>query len=121
LYQIYIKDIIFKRVIPPKYLYHTFFDENNEKTQSILTYGLIPKNYKQGNFNIAIKAHPEAIFLSDIHELFFGNKVVKIDTSKIKNKFYIDINNEKAFMTFEPIPPEAIIEINNKNKLKNEN
>jgi hypothetical protein len=92
---IYIKNIITKLITPPEFLYHTTDKENLD---SILKYGLLPRNYKESDYkNDPIIAYPNTIFLSDDKHIFsFKPIILKIYTKNLKNKFYIDINEEKG-------------------------
>ena len=104
---VYYKDIYVKRVSPKKYYYH-FTD--NKNLPSILKNGLIPKSWFNSQWgNLVNKAYPDAIFVSDAKNLFFGDTLLRIDTTNISNKWFDDLNMEEdRYMTFEPIPPEAI-------------
>jgi hypothetical protein len=111
-FHIYIKSNKIERVKPPQFVYHT---SNPNRRNMILKDGLIPMSENWG----ADLNYKPAIFAStDKDSLFspYGKDVWKIDTSKIKNIWYLDLNlnkyaNEsfnKFIMTYEPIPLEVI-------------
>jgi len=113
-YYMSIKDIYLKRIKPTKYVYHTTKKENKEE---ILKNGLIPslnKNFLDSDINLS---HPEAIFatMSNIESVWqFDPKkkdIWEIDTTKIDNKWYQDLNmpgREGLIVTYETISPDSI-------------
>ncbi len=123
------KTLKIKRIKPLKFIYHQTKKENIE---SILKNGLIPKDSSAWMDEDKSLEYPPAIFVNNISYLddkeMFHSKteeyiVLQINTTKIKNKWYADLNlsNDdkirrfkpiKYIMTFEPIPPEAIRVIN---------
>ena len=102
-FKIYYKDIITERVKPDKYYYHATSNSNLEK---ILKEGLLPK---ENTFWGVELDYPAVIFVSNKYNLFFGEVLLRITTSKTDNKWYKDINEESGrYMTFEKIPPESL-------------
>jgi hypothetical protein len=111
-YYIYVKEEKIERIKPPKYIYHT---TSPQKRESILENGLMPTI---GDWGTDLKYKP-AIFASiDKNELFssYGKDVWQIDTTNLKNLWYLDLNlnkyanknYNKFIMTYEPIPKEAL-------------
>lgn len=100
--EIFYKDFILGRVKPDRYYYHV---THNKNLKSIFKVGLVPKTNYQNHLS-----YPPAVFVSDDkHILYIGDKVLRIDTTKLNNKWYKDINHERGrYMTFEEIPPQAI-------------
>lgn len=113
-YHMKIKDIYLKRVKATKYIYHTTKKENK---QSIIKNGLVPKlnkNFLDSDINLS---HPKAIFatMSNIKDVWQynpdENDLWQIDTSKIDNKWFQDLNmpNWKGLIvTYDKIPFDAI-------------
>ncbi len=118
-YYMKIKDVYLKRIKPTTYVYHTTKKENKV---NILRDGLVPslnKNFLDSDINLS---HPEAIFatMSNIKEVWQFDSERKdlweIDTTKIDNKWYQDLNlpgREGLIVTYEAIDINAI-------KLKND-
>lgn len=129
-YQVTFKQMFSHRVHPHHNVYH---QTDKENVQSILKNGLIPKSSQDSKSVLDIKSnvteYTPAIFAvnSDKKYLFFNdnNKVLLcINTTVIKNKWYIDFNmdsvdqkiyhkddesNRNAYiMTYESIPVMAI-------------
>jgi len=116
-FKVYFKDVKLNRKTVPKILYHV---SNKKNRNSILTNGL--KIMPNINFDfLADLGRPDAIFTSS--DLSFWSAHVsdsdiwKIDTNKIKNKWFKDFNiphTNISFITYENIPKEAITLISNK-------
>jgi hypothetical protein len=116
---VYYKEIFEKRIKPEQYLYHVTLYDN---VDSIMKNGLIPKSSKESkmwNDSASLEYLP-AVFATSKNNLWSminSNEytLLIIDTTKIKNKWYIDANIQDGdhFITYEPIPPEAI-QIGNK-------
>lgn len=112
--RIYYKEIFVKRINPDDYLYHVT-DANN--IESIMKYGLIPKSSKESktwSHKSSLEYLP-AIFATSKNNLWSfvdleSTVLLIIDTTKIKNKWYLDANlpNGEYFITYEPISPDAI-------------
>ena len=114
--ELYLKDLYAGRTSSPRYLYHT---TNVKNVKKILKEGIKLKSHDQGNYKYQVDLYyPPSIFVS-IEELYFGGRGasgervnILIDTSKINNKWYYDLNlyHVKSFyMTFEEIPPHALM------------
>lgn len=111
-YYVYVKEEKVERIKPPKYVYHT---SPPEKKESILENGLIPST---GDWGTDLRYKPAIFATTDIKELFspYGKDVWEIDTTNLKNIWYLDLNlnkyanksYNKFIMTYEPIPAEAI-------------
>ena len=113
-YDCYVKNDKIQRVKPPKFVYHAT-DKNNR--ESIYEYGLSPKsNYRWSNH---LWYRPSIFASSNIDNMFKSGKqydIWIIDTEKIQNKWYLDLNINKYIgyehndyiMTFEHIPPQAL-------------
>jgi hypothetical protein len=111
-YYIYIKSDKIERVIPPRYVYHT---SSVKYRDSIQLNGLIPK---VGDWNSELLYKPSIFASIDKKQLFipYNKDVWRIDTSKITNMWYLDLNlnkyhsfnTNKYIMTYEPIPKEAV-------------
>jgi hypothetical protein len=116
-YILYFKTIHTTRVKPNKILYHF---SPTEKRQSILDKGLIPMKSEDSERWADEKdlAYPPAVFCFNDDVTNQGWHYVskidvwEIDTTKIPNKWWEDINNRYGrtdlIMTFEPIPPQFI-------------
>lgn len=112
-YLIIVKDIYVGRVKTGRFLIHKSYIKNRK---SIKENGLIPsdpKNYKDEGIYYD---YPPAIFATESHfpNSFKGNDYWIIDTKKCNNMWYIDLNfpskdRKGIYMTYEPIPPEALI------------
>ena len=110
-YYIRMKDLILKRIVPNKYVYH-FTPEENVKL--ILKKGLLPgwgQNWAESGEAFHTE-HPPAVFaIDDDQQGWYGDVKLRIDTTMIDNKWYQDLNfphDEKVIMTFNEIPTEAI-------------
>jgi len=105
-------DVAIKKL--PKFIYHFTTEEN---LKSILTHGLIPKA------NNKIENHPKRIFCLTTknkkwtfeQSLLYHSKtnfnhlrLIKIDTSKINNKFYLDNDTVDGIYTNTKINPIAL-------------
>ena len=105
---IVLKEIYKGIVKPPKFVYHTSSSENRN---SILENGLIPKKHSESQRwgNTIGLEYPAAIFATTDGYWNKGD-IWKIDTSKIKNIWYKDLNiqTSNVIMTFESIPPNAL-------------
>jgi hypothetical protein len=111
-YYIYIKEEKIERVKPPRFVYHTSSNQNRE---SIILNGLIPQ---EGDWRTELRYKPAIFVSTDKQKLFipYDKDVWEIDTSKLKNIWYLDLNLNKYanknfnnfIMTYEPIPKEAI-------------
>lgn len=119
------KTLKIKRVKPLHYVYHQTKKENLE---SILKDGLIPKDSSKWVETERSLEYPPAIFANNLisvdkYNLFHSRNqdyiTLKIDTTKIKNIWYSDLNltgdskiskdnPSKYIMTFDKIPPFAI-------------
>jgi hypothetical protein len=110
---LYIKDLYTGRIKPPRYLYHTTLEHN---VNNILKNGLKTINHSKGRYKYQLDLYyPKSIFAMNVKEKFMTDDntvLLKIDTTKINNKWYKDLNLHDilptAVMTFEDIPPEAI-------------
>jgi hypothetical protein len=111
---VYLKNIILKRIIPDRYVYHVSPRKNRE---SILLNGLVLKNSSESKWD-AEYAYPKSIFAMngvdtrkvDLWQRGIGD-VWRIDTKKLSNKWWDDLNigdKSKAIMTFDPIPPKYL-------------
>ena len=116
-FYLYIKDTHFKRVKPPRYLYHMTSHKNY---RSIIENGLEPRENEVYS-DTPMYDHPPAIYASSEKD-FFGNindDEWRIDTSMIDNKWWQDYNlydeeqQKKSFLTYEPIPVKALKLIKN--------
>jgi len=113
-FKIYMKDAMGKRIKPPKYVYHSSSIKNREKIQSEGIKVSYPKNWKQEGKQIDYM--PSIFAVKSNKNIWHGQgDVWQIDTTKIDNKWWEDLNLYKntnwgnnAIMTFEDIPPEAI-------------
>ena len=125
--QYYIKNLLLKRVKPPKFVYHVA-EKDNKK--SILKNGLIPKmndeDYGDCNYNkpfiFATIDKNRLVIYGDIYDVWI------IDTSLITNKWFIDFNyanssNINHIITENSIPPIALkcVDYNKFIKMKNLN
>jgi hypothetical protein len=79
----------FKRVLPPKYLYHS--TDSLENVKSILKNGIVAKDtWERWSHSLA---YPELVFFESEPNNRWGKYTFKIDTEKLKDyKFYTDIN-----------------------------
>jgi hypothetical protein len=115
------KNWFFKRIKPPKYIYHS--TDSLEKVKSILKFGLIPKSSEESErWKTMSLAFPELIFFeTEPNRNRWGMYVFKIDTDELKDyKFYTDINLDArnqgfigdlklmALVTNKSIPPDKI-------------
>jgi hypothetical protein len=106
---LHFKELYIKRVKPTRYVYHSTLKSNRD---SILENGLEAKE----NINYSdsyILDHPPAVFATLEGEDLWrsGGDIWKIDTTKINNKWFQDLNipNFKGvIMTYDDIPPNAI-------------
>ena len=110
------KDIYKDRVKPRRFIYHSTNESNRD---SILENGLLPKPHsasKEWVSDIALE-YPPAIFATNEEGSWASGDIWQIDTTKINNKWFKDLNIQSKYrvMTFEPIPPEAIKLWNGKN------
>ncbi len=111
-YKLFIKDIHNSRIKPDRFVYHF---SNKENRSLILKDGLIPKSHK---FSTNWKhsndlAYPPALFAINHQTDTWRDDMDKwrIDTSKIANKWWMDLNFHKrddVVMTFEAIPLDCI-------------
>jgi len=114
-YIIYCKNLHTVRVKPKGVIYHYSSPEHRE---SILKNGLLPKESKDSKrwSADADLEYPPVIFAVNDSDTFWYHQsnvdVWAIDTTKIPNKWWRDINNRYGrtdlIMTFDPIPPHAI-------------
>ena len=111
-YDIYLKDAKGKRVKPPKYVYHSSPVKNREKIKKEGIKISRPKNWKD-----AYLSYMPSIFVTADNEDVWNTNydLWKIDTTKIDNKWWVDLNLHKSFnwkakalMTLENIPSHAI-------------
>jgi hypothetical protein len=110
-FHLFVKDTYFNRIKPPRYLYHATKHSNYD---NIIKNGLVIRpntNYKTSND----LDRPDAIFAGVAKDTWDKNNIAdiwRIDTTKIKNKWYLDynlyFNDNESFLTYESIPPEAI-------------
>jgi hypothetical protein len=111
----------FKRIKPPKYLYHA--TDSLDKVKLILKIGLIPKSSEDSKrWKSMSLAFPELIFFeTEPNRNRWGQYIFKIDTDELKDyKFYTDINLDarnqgfiggselRAIVTNKSIPPNKI-------------
>jgi len=108
-FEIVIKDITSLRIKPPRFVYHATALSNLE---SIKKDGLVLKSIKDGNYSdqTDLIYVPSIFAATDSYKTFGIELILEIDTHKINNKWWIDLNTENFYhiMTFEAIPPEAI-------------
>ncbi len=124
-FKLHYKLLKIKRVKPFRYVYHQTKKANLD---SILLNGLLPYDSSEWVSDDWTLEYPPAIFANNMPELnnydiFHKDKgdyvVLRIDTSKIKNKWFSDLNltydelikknkPSKYIMTFEPILPKAL-------------
>jgi hypothetical protein len=114
-YIIYCKNLHTMRVKPKDIIYHYSSPEHRE---SILKNGLIPKESKDSEkwSKETDLEYPPVIFAVNDNETFWYHQskvdVWAIDTTKIPNKWWRDINNRYGrtdlIMTFDTIPPQFI-------------
>lgn len=109
-YTIYFKDLYTNLIKPDRYVYHY---SNTSNQESILNNGILPTPHSGGNWRVDSKLkYPDTIFaVNSEKERWNSGDRWKIDTTKIKNKWWEDLNfkNRKdLIMTFDPIPKEAI-------------
>jgi hypothetical protein len=102
-----------KEIIPNKYVYHT---SNSYFRDVISKEGLIPKGKSEtwlsntpieGKVIFAVNSDNK----KDWWDSTYDDDIYKIDTTKLKNKWYIDPNfdlEDKRIITFENIPPNSI-------------
>lgn len=100
-------------VIPNRYLYHT---SNPMFRNKIVKQGLITKG-KSESWLDDTKIDGKVIFAvnsddkEDWWDSTYDDDIYKIDTSKLKNKWYVDPNfdlKNNRIITFENIPNDAI-------------
>jgi hypothetical protein len=111
--RIVIKKVKQKEVKPDGYVYHLSPKSNRE---NIEREGILPLSSKDSAKwkNSLQLSYPASIFVDqDKDNLFHSNKgydVWKIDTAKIDNKFYLDVNDpyKGGLMTFKKILPHAV-------------
>ncbi len=118
----YIKKLKVKRVSAPKKIYHQTILKN---LNYIKREGLLPKSF---NWSHELEYPPAIFFTTAPSELFYDNddsriktdelRIIEIDTTGLKNKWYVDLNttnymepgmgDKPYIMTFEPVPASAI-------------
>lgn len=113
-FYLHFKELYIKRVKPTRYVYHSTLKSNRD---SILENGLKTKENINYSDSYTLD-HPPAVFATlegeDLWVPFISNNggdIWKIDTSKINNKWFQDLNipNQKGvIMTYEDIPSIAI-------------
>jgi len=108
-----VKDAKGSRANVPRFVYHSTSKENID---NIKKDGIILKHHNMGNYKDIIDLiYPPSIFVVTDYNPFhkYNNLMLKIDTSKINNKWWIDFNMDRldCLMTYEPIPYEAIVSI----------
>lgn len=109
-YHIYFKELYTSLIKPNRFVYH-FSDKS--RRESIQKNGILPTPHEGGNWKFDSKLkYPDAVFAvnSETDKWSSGDRW-KIDTTKIKNKWWQDLNfrNRKdLIMTFDAIPPDAI-------------
>lgn len=115
-YLIY-KELYKDRVKPNRFVYHSTPSSNRE---SILEKGLLTKPHSQSKeFSSDLSlSYPPSIFASNGSGTWNSGSDVdiwQIDTSKINNKWYKDLNLQTKYriMTFESIPASALKLITN--------
>ena len=103
------KDIYKDRVKPRRFIYHT---SNQLNRESILENGLIPKPHSESSMwkNDMSLEYPPAVFATNDDSTWWDGDIWQIDTTKIKNTWFLDLNIQSKYriMTFEPIPPTAL-------------
>jgi hypothetical protein len=114
----YLKDLYSMRYAPKGKLYHTSSKKNRE---SIYKNGLMLTGFEKGNFIYESNElyYPPSVFAT-IDYIWRNdrekNDIWLINTEKLKNKWWLDLNFYKAneinkpreVMTFEPISPEFL-------------
>ena len=114
---IYFKNKFTKRVFPNSWIFH--FTKSKNASQ-ILKYGLIPYSTKdiESNTRSGSYEYPKSVFaINDYGNRWSsGDTIFIIKTIDLKNRWWGDLNlyplSQTAIMTFEPIPPDHIWEIN---------
>lgn len=107
-----LKNLYTQRYLPSGFLYHVSYPQFREE---IKKYGLIPHGHDEGHYKTQnVLYYPPAIFASPSEIIWLGGgDIWKIDTAKIDNKWWLDLNiteekTKRYLMTFEPIPPENL-------------
>lgn len=120
---VFYKEQFVKRIKTPKYVYHSS-DKSN--LNDILHFGLIPKPLSiSSEFKTAKNLdYPDAVFVTDANNIwhnYSNNAIFRIDTTKIDNKFFEDMNipGGNYYVTFDKIPTSAIELVNNNTLLPN--
>ena len=119
-FYVYVKDLHTERVKPPKQIYHI---TDKKYRESIRQKGILLRNSEEGNWKGDHKlSYPSSVFAINDHDhwsnkLSAGEDIWVIDTTKINNKWWKDLNfykvptihdNVTTYMTFDDIPPESI-------------
>ena len=108
------KSINTRRIKPNRFVFHN----SSIEPSIILREGLMPISSEKGNWSHHNLAYPPAVFAANTYEDLWGGKYTYvIDTSKISNSWWYDLNefkvdymdhSRKSIMTFEPVSPDAI-------------
>ena len=117
--EFFIKNSKTIRIKPNKIVYHYSPSKNRE---SILKYGLTLQKFKNSKewMENSYLEYEDSIFAVNGHHVWHElYDCWEIDTTNLKNKWWMDLNfnnkvNKKYIMTFEPIPPEFLKLNNNK-------
>ena len=114
---LYRLDIVIKKLNQgetnaPNFVYHFSPKKNRE---NIKMHGIFPYQHKEGKWRNDIQlSYPPSIFVSqDKDNGFYSERdydIWKIDTNKIDNKFYLDVNEpyKDSLMTMKKIPVHAV-------------
>jgi hypothetical protein len=131
-FYVYVKDLYTERIVPPKEIYHI---TDKKYRESIRQNGLLLKSSDEGNWSKELKlSYPPTVFAINNHDywsnkLSTGEDIWVIDTTKLDNKWWRDLNfynlprkHDQVFpyMTFDNVPPDSIKLLYNTTKSVNE-
>lgn len=110
-YILYLKNKHTKRIKPNKYVYHY---SKPKYRNDILKYGIKAKSHESSEDwgNMKFLEYPNAVFAVNSNDPWREGDKWKIDTTKIKNIWWEDLNfsnRPDMIMTFSDIPKESII------------
>jgi len=108
------KNVNTRRIKPNRFVFHS----SEVDPSIILKDGLKPISSDKGRWKHYVLSYPDSIFAVNTYdEIWSSGNVYVIDTSKISNSWWYDLNEfketnldyaKKLIMTFEPISPDAI-------------